>query len=98
MGYDKLFPKYLDKGSGGPAVALLQCLLIDRSCNSENIIVDGEYGEQTAEGVRQLQQNLGVDQDGNFGPATREALKLEGLDVNEIPAHVFWPRGTVSTQ
>lgn len=86
-----LFPKYLNKGSKGPAVALLQCLLKDRGCNMENIVVDGDYGEQTARGVAELQTLLGIEPDGNFGPATRKALVDDdgGLDVNSILAAAF---------
>lgn len=93
MGDAMFFPTFLNKGSKGPPVALLQCLLIDRGCNSDNITVDGDYGEETAKGVFELQKELGVEADGNFGPQTREALANEcgapGLDVNKIPASAF---------
>lgn len=91
----KFFPPYLNKGSKGPPVALLQCLLKDRGCNSDNIVVDGDYSEETAKGVKELQKTLGIEADGNFGPKTRAALANErfvfgiGFDVNAILASAF---------
>ena len=80
----QLFPEYLNKGSRGPAVVVLQIILLVRGHNP-NIIPDGEYGEQTALGVKQLQAELRVDQDEHFGPATRAALLKESrLDVNSL--------------
>ena len=87
---NKLFPEFLNQGSKGPAVALLQCLLINGKFNSHRIIVDGEYLKETAEGVRQCQAQLCVEQDGNFGPETRKALIKNGrLNVNAIKADLF---------
>jgi len=49
------------------------------------IKVDGRYGDETAEGVRNLQRELGLEADGNFGPATRLAfLRQFGFDVNAL--------------
>lgn len=57
---------------------------------SDSIIVDGDYGEETAKGVMALQMFLGVEVDGNFGPATREAFKeVYKLDIDAIPASLF---------
>jgi len=85
----KFFPEYLNKGSKGPAVAFLQALLLDRSLNP-NIIIDGDYGEETAKGVSELQKELGVEEDGNFGPMTRSALYAQGgIDVDAIEAASF---------
>lgn len=83
----KLFPQpYLQSGSFGPAVVFLQMLLVLLGYNDEKIIVDGDYGEQTKEGVILFQKEAKLEQDGNFGPDTREAcLKITGIDVNEIP-------------
>ena len=92
---DKLFPKYLKKGSRGPAVAFLQALLLAQDFNP-SIIVDGEYGGQTALGVEKLQKFLNnwrgsqLKVDGNFGPATRETYKQYfKLDVDGLPASIF---------
>lgn len=90
MADESFFPPYLDKGSEGWPVVLLQCWLIDNGYNADNIVVDGKYGEQTAEGVRQLQEDRELETDGNFGPATRKAIvKLGGIDFNSIPASAF---------
>ena len=85
----KLFPEFLNYGSQGPAVALLQCLLKDRELN-DKIIVDGDYGPETARGVRELQTQLGVEQDGHFGPETRRVfVEGGGLDANSLEADLF---------
>jgi len=87
---EKLFPKFMSEGSKGKGVAVLQCLLIDRGHNAENIVIDGFYRGQTAEGVRLLQKELGVEEDGRFGPATRKALaESGGINVNKIEAEPF---------
>lgn len=89
---DKFFPEYLDKGSRGRAVVLLQLMLQFAGLNPK-IVADGEYGEQTALAVRELQLNLGftdVDVDGNFGPMTRRALREQrGIDINSITSDAF---------
>jgi len=89
MSSKNFFPKYLNKGSKGPAVALLQIILLVRGHN-RYIVTDGDYGDETAKGVRQLQKILRVEQDGHFGPQTRQALFAETeLNVGAIPADIF---------
>lgn len=85
----KLFPEYLDVGSGGPAVAALQLILV--GCNLSAIQpINGIYGYSTVESVKKLQHKLGVEADGNFGPDTRRAFAREfGCDVNQIDARLF---------
>lgn len=95
---DMLFPPYLNQGSKGPAVAALQ-LILKAILDFENeIVVDGEYGYVTARSVRRLQDELGVEQDGNFGPQTR-AMLLDDyqIDVNVIPANIFVGETTAVT-
>ncbi len=83
----KLFPEYLPPGSKGPAVMFLQLMLQAGGYNSEAIVADGDYGDETAEGVRQFQRQVDLDDDGAFGPDTRAKwLEKTGLDVNAIPA------------
>jgi peptidoglycan hydrolase-like protein with peptidoglycan-binding domain len=83
----RLFPTFLDKGTRDPAaVRMLQVILLCRAANP-NIIVDGDYGDETAKGVKELQRNLHVAVDGNFGPQTRAAFKVKfGVDVDTLPA------------
>lgn len=87
------FPEFLNQGSSGPAVRLLQLLLIMGGYNSVAIIPDGDYGEETAKGVRLFQDAVGfngADVDGNFGPATRKVfLEWHRINVNAIPADAF---------
>lgn len=90
MSDKKLFPEFLNKGSKGPPVSLLQTLLLDRSIGTGALMVDGEYGDETARAVQELQEDLDVEPDGNFGPETREAMQRQtGFDINAIPASVF---------
>ncbi|MFH1236215.1 MAG: peptidoglycan-binding domain-containing protein [Parcubacteria group bacterium] len=95
----KLFPEYLNAGSSGPAVVLLQQLLLAMNYGFANeLITDGVYGDQTMEAVKRLQIEIGVVTDGNFGPATREAFKAKkGISVDAIPAPMTYyvsPDGT----
>ena len=84
---DKLFPQpYLQSGSKGPAVVVLQIMLFLLGYNTK-IIVDGDYGEETIIGVQKLQRIAGLEPDGHFGPDTRAAfLEMNHLDVNAIPS------------
>ena len=88
-----MFPKYLNKGSRGPAVVLLQILLVAMGHNRGKIHVDGDYGEQTAVGVKSLQQEMGIPEgecDGNFGPRTRSVfLTKTGIGVDIITSDLF---------
>ncbi len=81
-----LFPQpYLPIGSKGPAVIVLQLMLKALDLNS-GLIADGDYGEMTAGAIRQIQEDAGIEEDGNFGPDTRKAFLDEyGVDVNAIP-------------
>lgn len=86
-----LFPAYLNKGSSGPPVAVLQLILKAAGFDPEDqIIVDGEYGDMTAKAVEQLQKEYGLEVNGHFGPETSEAVRDRlWIDVNSIPADVF---------
>ena len=61
--------------------------------NSVAIIPNGDYGEETAKGVRLFQRAAefkDADIDGHFGPETRRAfLEWHRIDVDEIPADAF---------
>lgn len=89
---DRFFPEYLNQGSSGRAVVLLQLMLLFAGYN-RNIMADGQYGNETAQGVKNLQMTLGFtgeDVDGHFGPRTRIALcTQQGIDIDAIPADAF---------
>ncbi len=86
--FKPFFPEFLDKGSDGPAVAMLQSWL--QLLGFVEVQVDGNYGDVTAAAVTGLQHNMGVEVDGNFGPATRVAFKKwHRVDVNAIPANIM---------
>ena len=89
MSGKSFFPPYLNERSQGPAVKLLQMFLLAMEMN-HLIVVDGDYGKETATGVRRLQRKLEVDADGNFGPETREAFRKQlGFDLNKLPVNIF---------
>ena len=79
-----LFPPYLNRGSVGGAVDTLHVIL-EAFGFGEGIVPDLQYGETTAARVADMQRWLEVEADGNFGPATRAALKAKTrCDVNAI--------------
>ena len=86
----KLFPQFLDEGSNGPAVFLLQLLIRAIGNNlSASVIADGDYtiGGKTGDWVANLQMRHGITKDRNFGPETRAAfLEETGIDVDLINA------------
>lgn len=83
-----LFPPFLEMGAPQTeAVKMLQSWLLLLGYNSKFIVADGDFGQETLFGLQRWQMDLGVDPDGKFGPATRDAIKAKtGLDVNAIPA------------
>lgn len=90
------FPKFLDKGSQGPPVLVLQLLLLASEKAPEGLVPDSVYGAMTAKGVENLQEelrmlgNTEVEIDGNFGPTTRAAyFKESGIDVNAFTKAMF---------
>lgn len=87
----KLFPEYLNQGSKGPAVAVLQVLLkAGRFDPNSEITIDGDYGPITAQAVKRLQGSMGVEADGNFGPGTRQVYRVQHwIDVNTLEAEPF---------
>ncbi len=70
------FPEYMQKGSRGPCVTILQAFLAGSALSDERLVFDQHYGEVTASRVKFVQKVLGMTEvDGNFGPATRAAVK-----------------------
>lgn len=62
----------LKKGSKGPAVTELQRLLTEKGYNTKG--VDGVFGSNTDQAVRQFQKARGLAVDGIVGNATKKAL------------------------
>ncbi len=92
----RIFPPYLDQGSTGAVVNFLGLILnVLRVYGSDHIILDGDYalGGAIAEAVKELQRELGLtgeEVDGNFGPATRAALKeTYRIDVDTLTTEMF---------
>ena len=94
----KLFPKYLNQGSKGPAVNVLGLLMIVSGWDKEHkIVLNGNYAPTgaIAAAVRNFQDDWGVDEtDGDFGPETRAAFKHDtGFDVDTLMADMFAGEG-----
>jgi peptidoglycan hydrolase-like protein with peptidoglycan-binding domain len=73
-----LFAEELREGCKGPAVLLLQHMLLFAGINRE-IVTDGIYGPETARGVADLQHTLGFrghNIDGIFGARTKRRLMV----------------------
>jgi len=48
--------------------------------------IDGRYGAETADAVKRLQTDLGIDADGRVGPATVDAFHQAVADGKITPA------------
>lgn len=77
-------PRYMEKGSKGPHVALLQAFLAGKF-GVDNLVIDGDYGDVTAGLVKKFQHGNRLEKDGNCGPKTRETMKTRGFNF-EIAA------------
>lgn len=62
----------VEGGGDDEAVLALQDALV--KCNGEDIDVDGEFGQQTREAVARVEEQNGVEVDGTYDPATRDAM------------------------
>ncbi|GGP31360.1 hypothetical protein GCM10010287_20990 [Streptomyces variabilis] len=60
------------RGSTGAGVTSLQKAL--RDCYGRNIAVDGVFGPATKAALEYAQGRAGVNQDGEYGPVTRNAI------------------------
>ena len=85
-----LFPgPFMEKGSTGAAVAVLQVLLKAIDVNPA-VKVDGDFGEETAKGIRLLQDAYGIEVNGKCGPDMREKIyERTGIELNALPADLF---------
>jgi peptidoglycan hydrolase-like protein with peptidoglycan-binding domain len=64
----------MSEGQGDDdAVRALQDALV--TCNGQDILVDGEYGEQTRQAVARVEEQNGLAVDGAFDPDTRHAMR-----------------------
>ncbi len=86
----KLIPaRFMNRGSKGPAVAELQLFLLGTRFNRD-VVVDGDYGEQTMLAVMELQRKYEIEPDGNFGPQTRrEVLRRYNIDFDALEQDLF---------
>src|SRR3990167_6287885 len=86
----RVFPTWLNQGSQGRAVTILQVFLAGAGFGS-GMVFNGVYDSLTAAHVRNLQAFLGKeDVDGHFGPKTREfVLNRYGIDFNTLPLRPF---------
>ena len=85
-----LFPgPFMERGSTGPAVGVLQLILKVLGCN-EAIEIDLDFGDETEEGLKVLQRRYGLEADGKCGPGTRERIHEEiGIKLNALSADLF---------
>lgn len=70
----------LTKGMKGVAVMILQVMLISKGYGTENLIPDGEYGDETEESLSAYKADCGIngiEDEKGFGPLTMQALKEE---------------------
>ena len=94
-------PEYMDRGSRGPAVVVLQAFL--SGVTGGEGFVWGEYDACLASRVGDVQAMNGIEPDGNCGPQTRAMFKLAyGFDIEAAwplihgPSGFMQPNGIVS--
>ncbi|HBU27765.1 TPA: hypothetical protein DEB00_01455 [Candidatus Uhrbacteria bacterium] len=90
---NRLFPPYLNAGSFGDAVWVMQMILNGLVGSRRTVEVNGRHEGESVKAVMRLQREiLGLAEsevDGNFGPGTRKALRERfGIDVDVIPLPV----------
>lgn len=64
----------LQQGDKLPSVALAQARLIERGAGRPDLVVDGNFGEQTLGSVRDFQEKVGIPVTGKLDPVTWLAL------------------------
>jgi len=92
-----MFPDCLRLGSRGAPVVMLQLILVAHKCNEQRIVVDGEFGRETLDGVKSLQVDLEVPVNGCFDLETRSALAelRDTIPLGELPARFLLPNSRV---
>ena len=74
--------RILYNGTSGTDVKALQDALNQLGYNSGD--VDGNYGPATAQAVRRFQRAMGLPADGDFGPQTKEKMRLKGYKTGGL--------------
>lgn len=83
----------LRKGDSGPYVTLLQTQLVQRAYTLPKYGIDGKYGAETVDAVKEFQRDNGLNADGICGPATWKALdsteptKLYTVTIQHLPLY-----------
>lgn len=86
----KIFPTTLRPGSRGPAVLLLQIMLLPDSFDGEQVVLSGVFDKATERAVVSLQATLGVKRTGELDEATHEAIKRQwGPDLRILDTDDF---------
>ena len=70
---------YAQRGTKGPLAAAIQAALCEAG---HTLDIDGEFGENTENALREYQKKNGLEVDGVVGPATYAKL-LGGYTSNE---------------
>jgi len=73
----------LKKGSSGPEVERLQERLKLLGYLPADSVVDGKYGQETANAVKEFQRKAGLSADGDAGPLTQTKLFSIVLDAGD---------------
>jgi len=83
-----LFPEYLDQGSAGAAVVVLQALFLGSEFEDSDfpIEINGLYADSLIKAIENFQEKHSMGIDGNCGPDTRRAIERRfGVDLNQVP-------------
>lgn len=78
---------YLDLGDSGDDVLALQrgMNVVFPKYKTTPVAEDGDFGPLTQAAVKEFQERASLDVDGIVGPATRAAMKANGLDLDNPP-------------
>ncbi len=96
-------PQHLEKGSRGPAVAILQLFLVfmgyGETSDREEIKIDGDFGGVTAQCLADWQGDNKLEANGKCDPATREEMnRSQGHQFNFEDLCLLFPGTTTFVQ
>lgn len=77
----------LRKGSKGDEVILLQTMLYKLGYDLGSWGIDGDYGKDTVNAVKEYQDDRGLTVDGVCGPMTWDSLQKDMEKLNATPKH-----------